>query len=149
MAISQKKFREIVFQMLYSRDLNELSDAKVLSSMLDQLVVTRKVLHQAAAKVEKIFFQLDEIDSLISKFSKDYDFKRISRVERNILHLGLFELKFEGEVPPKVAISEAVRLSRKFGTPEGGAFVNAVLDAIFQSEEAPCLSKPVLNTSNL
>ncbi|QVL56750.1 MAG: transcription antitermination factor NusB [Simkaniaceae bacterium] len=146
MAISQKKFREVVFQMLYSRDLNELSDAKVLSSMLDQFVVTRKVLHQASAKVEKIFGEVDVIDSLISKFSKDYDFKRISRVERNILRLGLFELRFEGEIPPKVAISEAIRLSRKFGTPEGGAFVNAILDAIFQSEEAPCLSKPVLST---
>ncbi|MDJ0651479.1 MAG: transcription antitermination factor NusB [Simkaniaceae bacterium] len=148
MAISQKKFRETVFQLLYSRDLNEPSDAKVLSSMLDQLVVTRKVLHQAAAKIDSIFLRMDEIDSLISKFSKDYDFKRISHVERNILRLGLFELKFEGEVPPKVAISEAVRLSRKFGTPEGGTFVNAVLDAIFQSEKAPCLSTPVLNTSN-
>lgn len=134
MAISQKKFRELVFQMLYSRDLNELSDAKVLSSMLDQLVVTRKVLHQAAGKIEKIFLQIEEIDSLISRFSKDYDFHRISRVEKNILRLGLFELKFEGEIPPKVAIAEAVRLSRKFGTPEGGAFVNAILDAIFQAE---------------
>ena len=60
----------------------------------------------------------------------------------------LFELKFEGEIPPKVAISEAVRLSRKFGTPEGGAFVNAILDAIFQMESGPCLSKPVLSTAS-
>lgn len=148
MALSQKKFREIVFQMLYSRDLNASSDAKILSSMLDQFVVTRKVLHQAMEKVEAIFKKVDEIDTLISNVSKDYDFKRISRVERNILRLGLFELKFEGEVPPKVAIFEAVRLSRKFGTPEGGAFVNAILDAIFQAEEAPCPSKPVLNTAN-
>lgn len=148
MALSQKKFREIVFQTLYSRDLNTSSDAKILSSMLDQFVVTRKVLHQAMGKVEAIFSKIEEIDALISNVSKDYDFKRISRVERNILRLGLFELKFEGEIPPKVAISEAVRLSRKFGTPEGGAFVNAILDAIFQSEEAPCLSKPVLSTAN-
>ncbi len=148
MAISQKKFREIIFQMVYSRDLNDHSDAKVLTSMLDQFVVTRKVLHQASAKVEKIFAEVEAIDSLISNFSKDYDFKRISRVERNILRLGVFELKFEGEVPPKVVISEGVRLSRKFGTPEGGAFVNAILDAIFQSEEAPCLSKPVLSAIN-
>ncbi|WP_194846951.1 transcription antitermination factor NusB [Candidatus Neptunochlamydia vexilliferae] len=148
MVASQRKFREIVFQTLYSRDLNEEADAKVLSSFLDQFVVTRKVLHQAYAKVEKIFSDLEAIDALISKFSKDYDFKRISRVERNILRLGVYELKMEGEIPPKVAIAEAIRLSRKFGTPEGGAFVNAVLDAIFQSEEAPCLSKPVLNPTS-
>lgn len=133
--------------MLYSRDLNDSADAKIFSSMLDQFVVTRKVLYRAAVKIEAIFHRIDGIDPLISKFSKDYDFNRISRVERNILRLGLFELKFEGEIPPKVAIAEAVRLGRKFGTPEGGSFVNAVLDAIFWSEQAPCLSKPVSSTS--
>lgn len=148
MVVPQRKFREIVFQMVYSRDLNSEADAKVLTSLLDQFVVTRKVLHQAYGKVEKIFAILDEIDGLISNFSKDYDFKRISRVERNILRLGVYELKYEGEVPPKVALAEAIRLSRKFGTPEGGAFVNAVLDAIFQSEESPCLSKPVLSQTS-
>lgn len=149
MAASQKKFREIIFQMLYSRDFNDESDAKVLISMLDQFLVTRKVVYQAFEKVEKVFGMLDAIDPLISKFSKDYDFKRISRVERNILRLGVYELKFEEEIPPKVAITEAIRLSRKFGTPEGGSFVNAVLDAIFKSEEtAPCLSKVELNQTN-
>ena len=148
MVASQKKFREIVFQVLYSRDLSGESDAKILSSMLDQFVVTRKVVHQAFGKVEKILASLEGIDSLISKFSKDYDFKRISRVERNILRLAVYELRLEKEVPPKVAIAEAIRLSRRFGTPEGGAFVNAILDAIFQSEEIPCLLEPVLNQIN-
>ena len=148
MALTQKKFREIVFQLLYSRDLNEDSDVKMLSSMQGQFVVTRKVLYHAMEKVDALLKKVEEIDVLISNVSKDYDFKRISRVERNILRLGLFELKFEGEIPPKVAISEAVRLSRKFGTPEGGAFVNAILDAIFQMESAPCLSKPVLSVES-
>ena len=148
MALTQKKFREIVFQLLYSRDLNEDSDVKMLSSMQGQFVVTRKVLYHAMEKVDALLKKVEEIDVLISNVSKDYDFKRISRVERNILRLGLFELKFEGEIPPKVAISEAVRPSRKFGTPEGGAFVNAILDAIFQMESAPCLSKPVLSVES-
>jgi N utilization substance protein B len=149
MALSQKKFRETIFQVLYSRDLNASSDAKILSSMLDQFVVTRKALHQAMEKVETIFEKIEEIDALISNVSRDYDFKRISSIERNVLRLGLFELKFEGKIPPKVAISEAVRLSRKFGTPEGGAFVNALLDAIFQLKEAaPCRLEPELNTTN-
>ncbi|MCB1108006.1 MAG: transcription antitermination factor NusB [Chlamydiia bacterium] len=148
MVASQRKFREIVFQMLYSRDLNKEGDAKVLSSFLDQFMVTRKVLHHAYTKVEKIIALLEEIDSLVSEFSKEYDFNRISPIERTILRLGVYELKYEGEVPPKVALSEAVRLSRKFGTPEGGAFINAILDAIFQLEEAPCLSKPLLSAIN-
>jgi len=148
MVASQKKFREIVFQTLYSRDLSQEIDAKASSSMLDQFVVTRKELYAAIAKMEKVYEAILEIDSLISKFSKDYDFKRISRIEKNILRLGLFELKYDEEVPPKVAIAEAIRLCRKFGSPEGGAFVNAVLDAIFQSEETPCQSRVELSPIN-
>lgn len=130
--------------MIFSQDLGGGVDAKVVSSMLDQLMVTKKTLRQVCDKVSEIVSKIDAIDDLISKFSKDYDFKRISRVERNILRLGVFELLFDDEIPPKVAISEAIRLSRKFGTPEGGAFVNAILDAIYLSEECLCPSQTVL-----
>ncbi|MCB1085242.1 MAG: transcription antitermination factor NusB [Chlamydiia bacterium] len=139
--VAIRKFREIVFQVLYSRDLNHEIDPKILSLMLDQFVVPRKTLHQAFEKTDKITSMLESIDSLISTFSPDYDFKRISRVERSILRLGVYELLYEEETPSKVAISEAVRLSRKFGTPEGGAFVNGILDAIYRSREIACPSK--------
>ncbi|MGE0831930.1 MAG: transcription antitermination factor NusB [Simkaniaceae bacterium] len=143
MVVPQRKFREIVFQMLFSQDLGGGGDAQVVSTMLDQLMVTKKTLRQACDRVSEIFMQVEGIDNLISKFSKDYDFNRISRVERNILRLGVFELLFDDAVPPKVAISESIRLSRKFGTPEGGAFVNAILDGIHRSEESKCLLKTV------
>ncbi|NGX50294.1 MAG: hypothetical protein K1060chlam2_00135 [Chlamydiae bacterium] len=144
MAVAQRKFREILFQMIFSRDLGGGGEAPVTSSLMDQLKATKKTILQACARVEEVFSEIDVIDGLISKFSKDYDLKRISRVERNILRLGIFELIFDKETPPKVAISESIRLSRKFGTPEGGSFVNAILDAIL-SEESPCPSKVVLN----
>lgn len=144
MVVPQRKFREIVFQMVFSHDLGGDGDAKIIASMLDQLMVTRKTLHQAWNKAQNVLKQSETIDALISKFSKEYDFKRISGVERNILRLGVFELKMDAEVPPKVAISESIRLSRKFGTPEGGAFVNAILDAIYLSEECLCPSQTVL-----
>jgi len=144
MVVPQRKFREIVFQMIFSQDLGGGVEPKVVSSMLDQLMVTKKTLRQVCDKVSEIVSKIDAIDDLISKFSKDYDFKRISRVERNILRLGVFELLFDDEIPPKVAISEAIRLSRKFGTPEGGAFVNAILDGIYLAEKKPCQSKTEL-----
>lgn len=144
MVVPQRKFREIIFQMLFSQDLGGGDDVKVVSSMLDQLMVTKKTLRQACDKVSIILSHVESIDALISKFSKDYDFNRISRVERNILRLGVYELLFDDEVPPKVAISESIRLSRKFGTPEGGAFVNAILDTIYLSKEYPCSSKSIL-----
>ena len=134
MVVPQRKFREIVFQMVFSQDLNESIDFKTITSLLDQLTVKKKTLRQAHVRMQSVFEKQDEIDELISLCSKSYDFKRISCVERNILRLGVFELLHDEEIPPKVTLSEAVRLSRKFGTPEGGAFVNAVLDTIYQKQ---------------
>lgn len=134
MVVPQRKFREIVFQMVFSQDLNESIDFKTITSLLDQLTVTKKTLRQAHVRMQSVFEKQDEIDELTSLCSKSYDFKRISCVERNILRLGVFELLHDEEIPPKVTLSEAVRLSRKFGTPEGGAFVNAVLDTIYQKQ---------------
>jgi len=140
MVLPQRKFRELVFQMIFSHDLNADECNRGLSVLFDQLTVTKKNLKSAHERMQMIFQKQDEIDKHISKYSKDYDFQRISRVERNILRLGVYELLFD-ELPPKVVLSEAVRLSRKFGTPEGGAFVNAVLDAIHQRREpAACLT---------
>lgn len=133
-----------MFQMIFSQDLNEGADIKIITSMLDQLTVTKKTLKQAHERMQAVFAVQEEIDQHISGCSRDYDFNRISRVERNILRLGVYELLYDDAIPPKVVIAEAIRLSRKFGTPEGGAFVNAVLDNLFSSmEHEQCQLSPV------
>ena len=91
-------------------------------------------MREAFDQVAHIIEKQEEIDALISKGSKGYDFNRISIVERNILRLGVFELFFEKKLPFKVVISEAIRLTRKFGTPDSAAFVNAVLETIHQNK---------------
>ncbi|MBX9744017.1 MAG: transcription antitermination protein NusB, partial [Chlamydiales bacterium] len=72
----------------------------------------------------------------ISLHSPDYVFERISRTERSILRLGTFELLFDPSIPPKVAIAEAIRICRKFGSPQSAQFVNAVLDSVFSHVKA-------------
>lgn len=147
MSVSQKKFREIVFQMLFSHDLGGVSEGKALALMNDQFKVTSKNLYTAWEYAQQVLDHLEEIDRWIAEHSTDYDFNRISRVEKNILRLGVFELKWVEAVPPKVAIAESIRLSRKFGTPEGGAFVNAVLDSIHVSQEKACPSQIASSTT--
>jgi len=134
MAMSQRKFREIVFQIIFSQDLGGGIEVASLSSMRDQFMMTEARLRQACERVSMVMSNREVIDCLLSKFSKSYSLNRISRIEYSILQLGVFELLFDGEVPPKVAISEAIRLSRKFGAPEGGAFVNAILDRIYVAQ---------------
>ena len=139
MALSLQKFREIVFQVLFSFDFvslpEESEEEEIIEFIMQQLSVTKKTMREAIAKQKLIREHLTEIDALITKFSLSYDFDRIAQVEKGVLRLAIYELCFEHSVPPRVVMSEAVRLSRKFGTAESSGFVNAVLDSIYKSQD--------------
>lgn len=74
----------------------------------------------------------EDIDALITKYAPEWPIEQITIVDRNILRLGLFELKFSPGVPSKVAINEAIELAKTFGGESSGRFVNGVLGAIFK-----------------
>lgn len=132
MPVPQQKFREIVFQLLYSYDLGRASEEDMLPLLMKELAVTRKVVRSAQEKVRKIIEKQNEIDEDIARISKSYEFERIQSVERNILRLGVYEMLYDDDIPPKVAIAEGMRLARKFGTPESASFINALLDHLYK-----------------
>lgn len=74
-----------------------------------------------------------EIDKLIEKTAPDWPLEKISNVNRNALRIGLGELLYADreEVPPKVAIDEAIELAKKFAGPSSGKFVNGVLGTVY------------------
>ncbi len=135
MAISPQKLREIVFQLLYSIDFGGSSDEEMIPLLMKELCVSKKVMREAIEGKDAVLVMKDAIDPLIAANSKSYDFNRIPRIERNILRLGVFELLHAPNIPPKVAIAEAIRLTRKFATPEAATFVNAILDAIHKQPQ--------------
>lgn len=132
MALSNQKFREIVLQLLYSQEIAQSDDALMLELMMAELAVSKKNVRLAQERTHKIKKLLPKIDQLITSVSTSYDFDRIQVVTKNILRLGVYELIFDEEIPQKVAIAEAIRLSRKFNTPESASFVNALLDNLYQ-----------------
>lgn len=71
-----------------------------------------------------------EIDRLIEEHSHNWRLDRMSRIDRNVLRLGIFELKYRPDIPKKVSLNEAVELGKNFGTEESSAFVNGLLDRI-------------------
>ena len=73
----------------------------------------------------------EELDKLIKQSSKNWRLERMSHTDRNILRVGVFEMLFMNDIPPKVSIDEAVELGKKFGTEESGAFINGILDNIY------------------
>lgn len=132
MAVPVQKFREAVFQMLYSYDISRANEDDMLSLLMKELCMTKKAVMQAQDRVREIAAKQSLIDEMIARASQSYTFERIQTVERNILRLGVYELFFDEEIPPKVAIAEALRLTRKFGTTESAAFVNAILDHLYK-----------------
>lgn len=133
MPFSPQKFREIVFQLLYSDDFG--TDTEVSGMLMAQLAVTKRILREATIVRDRVLEKKEEVDGYIGRHSENYDFERIPRVERNVIRLGVYELLFCPEIPPKVAIAEAIRITRKFATPEAATFVNAILDSIFKQAD--------------
>lgn len=78
-----------------------------------------------------------EIDSIISKYATNWQIKRMAVIDKNILRLGVFELKYASDIPPKVTINEAVELAKKYGDYESSKFVNGILDKIHKTEIIP------------
>ncbi|MDP3999504.1 MAG: transcription antitermination factor NusB [bacterium] len=80
-----------------------------------------------------------EIDKIISKAAPEWPLEQIAIIDRNCLRIGLFELLFadRNEVPPKVAINEAIELAKNYGGPNSGKFVNGVLGTIYREIGEP------------
>lgn len=135
MSLPVQKFREIVFQILYSYDMGRPADEHMVDLLSEELSVSKKHVKEAQERVRKILENLENIDALITKTSHSYAFERIQSVERNILRMSVFELLFDPSIPEKVAIVEAMRLTTKFSTREAATFVNAILDSLYQSSK--------------
>ena len=71
---------------------------------------------------------LGALDAQIQSASRNWRLERMARVDRNLLRLALYELKYADDVPVKVAINEAIEIAKRFGTSESSAFVNGILD---------------------
>lgn len=149
MTLSPQKFREIVLQILYSQDLGPPDHLAIAELMMSELAVSRKNIRLAQERADLIQKKLSQIDEIIASVSESYDFSRIHVVTKNILRIGVFELFFDDQIPPKVAIAEAIRLSLKFNTPESVTFVNALLDRLYRAsiEKASSSSKDLDSSS--
>ena len=76
----------------------------------------------------------DVVDSMIKKRLKNWDFNRITIMDRLILRMSLAEMLYEEEVPPKVSITEGVEIAKEFSTSDSSSFINGILDAVYNDQ---------------
>jgi len=88
--------------------------------------------------IDGVVGKLPKIDEIIEKAAPEWPISQINIVDRNVLRIGIFELLFgnKEEVPPKVAINEAIELAKNFGGESSGKFINGVLGTIYKEIEA-------------
>ncbi len=128
--------RTIAMQSLYEWDFNKLTEQQLLK-LVDYNVREFApglddhgfILHL----VKGVLRHLPEINALITKYAPEWPLEQITVVDRNVLRIGIFELKLSsGAIPPKVAINEAIELAKTFGGESSGKFVNGVLGTIYK-----------------
>src|SRR5438094_6301277 len=87
--------------------------------------------------IEGMVAHLPEIDERIRRYCENYEFRRISAVDRNILRLAIYEMLYRDDIPPVVSINEAIELAKTFGGAESGRFVNVILDRLRKVLDRP------------
>lgn len=127
--------REAAVQYLYQREIR----ADENDSDLDEFYRLRGLSPSARrfcdALLKGWMARREPIDEAIRRFTVNYEFGRISAVDRNILRIGVYELLFCPDVPGVVAINEAIEIAKKYSSDESGKFVNGILDAIRKSKD--------------
>lgn len=126
--------RTIAVQTLYQWDFNEQKkDIKnIISEVKENFAPEFNDGQFINHLVEGVIRHLKEIDDLVIKFAPEWPLDQITIVDRNVLRLGTFELRFDETIPAKVAINEAIELAKTFGGESSGKFVNGVLGAIYK-----------------
>jgi N utilization substance protein B len=135
----RRKSREITLQFLFGHDFQGRScEQEALLAELDEFCdcfeAGRKALPYARRLILGICEHLEEIDSLITSRSHNWRVERMSLVDRNILRIAAFEMLHVEDVPPTVAINEALEIAKRYAEPDSVGFINGILDGMQQKE---------------
>ena len=130
--MSRRELRENIFKLLFLRGFRQEEE------MLEQLALYFEEMEETQEKdrryieekLEKVTKCLTELDQTINHVSSGWKTSRMSKVDLTILRLAVYELKYDEDVPVKVAINEAVELAKKFGQDESASFINGILGAV-------------------
>ena len=133
----RRKAREVALQFLYQLDQHGDTDpAAHEAEFWARHPVDEHTRAFASALVRGVTSRHAEVDTLIAQYTEHWDLDRMAVVDRNILRMAIYELLDRPSVPPKVAINEAIEISKKFGTKESSRFINGILDRVHKELRA-------------
>ena len=135
--------RELALQAMYASELSGDPIQHVAASVIDTSEISPELKDFARKLFQTSSLHKSELDEYIKKKSENWDFERIAVLDRLIIRMAICEFLHFEDIPPKVSISEAIEIAKKFSTSDSSAFVNGILDAVLH-----LISDKLANTSD-
>ena len=134
--MNRKKSREKAMELLFSMSISKETPEEIMETFVDNYEedITKIDLEYIKELLEGVEINKSEIDSLIEKNLNNWKLDRISKVNLTILRVGIFEIKFQEEVPDRVALNEALELGKRYSDEKSVAFINGVLDKVLNDK---------------
>ena len=129
----RRRARELAVKVLFHMEYNNDDPEKAFDLVCQHFGASRALREFSKDLAKGVVENKQEVDARIRKASKNWRLERMSRVDRTVLRLATYEIVFRNDIPPKVSIDEAVELGKKFGSADSPAFINGILDNIFNT----------------
>ncbi len=136
MSHRRRRIREKVLQALYAFELSGDPTDHVIDCIIVDLKKNADSYQFAKSFFLKVVECKDELDRLIKKQVANWEFTRLAVIDKIVLRMGICELLYFDDIPPKVSINEAIEIAREFSTDKSDKFVNGVLDAVLDDLKA-------------
>ena len=127
--MSRRLAREKALQMLFQMDVGHNS-WEMAKTTLEGAEMSPQDKEFTLNLVEGTRNCLGELDNYIKKYASAWDIDRLANVDKNLIRMALYEMKYLDDIPPSVSINEAIELAKTFGSEDSGRFVNGILDSI-------------------
>ena len=130
--MGRREMREHIFKLLFLSEFNQNEEMPEQIQLYSQDMGDLQPVEQAYMedKYGKIKERIEELDQILNENSTGWKTKRMSKVDLNILRLALYEMKYDEDVPVKVAINEAVEIGKLFGGEDSASFINGILGKV-------------------
>lgn len=136
MASKRRVVREKVLQALYAHELSH----EPIDFIVDKIFASLKADHEtfdfASQLILKVIEFSTDIDGMIRTRVEHWEFNRLAVIDKIILRIGICELLYFDDIPPKVTINEAIEIARRYSTEKSDKFVNGVLDSVLNDLKA-------------
>ena len=136
MALKRRIIREKVLQALYAYEISGESIDLIIDYVLSDLKEHKEEYSFAVSLIHKVIEKKKELDEMIHSKVEHWEFNRLAVIDKLILRIGICELLYFEDIPPKVSINEAIEIARRFSTEKSDKFVNGVLDSILSEIKA-------------